>query len=187
MEDEKTVDTDEIIEDVVEETTDTEEVTFTQAEVDSQISKAVDSALKKREKAHEKDIQSRINKAVEEAQKRAQMSDDERISAELKEREEAIALREAEAERKEFLADVRTELTRVGLPISMAEMVVNSSTRETADDLITNLKTDWDGAMKESLKSSARQPDPKVPEATPTNNKKPNLANFARENRKVGK
>lgn len=183
MENENTV-----IEDVVEETEGQEEeqTTFTQADVDSQISKAVQTALQNREKKYAKELKNQVAQAVKEAQDLAKMTEEERINAGLQAREQAIAQREAEADRKEFLADVRSELSRVGLPINLAELVVNSTDRDGADTLIQQIKADWDGAIKETVKASARQVDPKASETTPGDNHANNLADFAKQIRKVG-
>lgn len=149
----------------VEETVETQEETktYTQAELDAETSKRVENALKKREAAQQKAVQEAIDKAIKEAEAKAKMSDKERFDAELKAREEALKEREAAAARKEFMADVTTELSTLGLPVSLAELVVNGSDRDSADELLKKIKSDWDNAIKEEVKGLARQKDAKAP------------------------
>lgn len=142
-----------------------QDVTYTQSELDSHISKAVANALSRQEKKSEAAIDAAVKKAVEEAEKRSKMTEEERVSADLEAREKALADREAAAERREFLADVTTELATHGMPASFAELIVNSSERETADELIQSIKSEWDKAITERVKANARQEDPKAPSA----------------------
>lgn len=163
----------------------TEDKTYTQAELDAETSKRVENALKKREAAQQKAMQDAIDKAIKDAEAKAKMSDKERIDADLKAREDALATREAAATRKEFLADVTTELTKEGIPASFAELIVSSSTRETADDLIKKLKTDWDEAITEQVKGQARQKDAKAPGSALGSIEGLDLTAMALKNRKV--
>lgn len=162
-----------------------EEKTYTQAELDAETSKRVDNALKKREAAQQKAMQEAIDKAIKDAEAKAKMSDKERMDADLKAREEALAAREAAAARKEFLADVTTELATQGLPASFAELVVNGSERETADELIKKIKLDWDDAIKEQVKGLARQKDAKAPGTALGSTETLDLTAMAQKNRKV--
>lgn len=164
-----------------------EEKTYTQAELDSQISKSVESALSRRDKKHQSEMDAAIQKAVEDALSRETMSEKERMDADLQAREEAIAQREAEAERREFKAQVVGELQEVSLPISFAEMIVNSSDPENSGKLVDSIKKDIDQMIQNSLKEFARQPDPKTSEtsiSTSTTNVQGNLSKFAEEIKK---
>ena len=161
-----------------------EEVTYTQAELDSQVSKSVAAALERQEKKNQAALNAAVAKALEEAEARAKMSEEERISADLKAREEALAQREAEAERREFLAEVTAELAREGIPVSFAELIVNSSDRDSAAERIQEVKEEWESALTERVKAGARQTDPKAPSGTP-NEGTVDLAAFAAKNRKI--
>lgn len=162
-----------------------EEKTYTQAELDAETSKRVENALKKREAAQQKAVQEAIDKAIKEAEAKAKMSDKERMDAELKAREEALQAREEAASRKEFMADVTTELSTLGLPTSFAELVVNGSDRDTADELLKKIKADWDEAIKEEVKGLARQKDAKAPGTALGQSEVLDLSAMAQKTRKV--
>lgn len=140
----------------------TEEKTYSQAELDAETSKRVDKALKRKELEQANAIKDAVSKAIKDYEAKAKMSEEERVSQELKDREEAIAKREAEAERREYLADVAKELAVKELPMSFAELIVNSAPREGADELIESVKKEIDALITEAVKGKARQSDPKA-------------------------
>lgn len=162
-----------------------EEKTYTQAELDAETSKRVENALKKREAAQQKAVQEAIDKAIKEAEAKSKMTEKERMDADLKAREDALKAREEAAAKKEFLVDVTAELSTQGLPASLAELVVGSATRETADQLITKIKSDWDEAVKEQVKGLARQKDAKAPGTGLGDMPALDLSAMAQKNRKV--
>lgn len=134
-----------------------EQETFTLAEKDAEVSKAVENALKRREAKFKQELE----EAVEEALKREKMTEEERLSEELKQRKAEVERREREAELREFKANVVTKLQEENLPIVFADLVVKSTNEEDSDDLIKQLRTTFDESIKEQVKAQARTPDPK--------------------------
>ena len=90
------------------ETTATEETTpktYTESEVDSRISKAVDSALTKNRQKWEQEERERIEAAKKDAERLAKLSEKERKDEELKQREAQLNSRLKELEAKELKND----------------------------------------------------------------------------------
>src|SRR5699024_12401302 len=82
-----------------------ENTTFTRSDVDREVSKAVQSALDKREAKHKEEMQKAIDDAIAEKERLSKLSEKEREQEHLTQREKDIAKREAEIARKELKAD----------------------------------------------------------------------------------
>ena len=143
-----------------EESADVEETkTFTKSEVDSQISKAVDSALKNREKKHQEELDKAIQDAIAENERLSKLSEKERKDEELTKREQEIADRLAEIERKELKADAVSDLTDKGLPVEFADFLLSDN----AENTLTNInafKEAFDTAVNAQVKEKLRQDTP---------------------------
>src|SRR5699024_3360096 len=93
-----------------------ENTTFTRSDVDREVSKAVQSALDKREAKHKEEMQKAIDDAIAEKERLSKLSEKEREQEQLTQREKEIAKREAEIARKELKADAIADLNEKGLP-----------------------------------------------------------------------
>ena len=161
--------------------------TYTEAEKDALITKAVENALLKRDKKHQADQAEAIKQAVAEALEREKMSEEDRLDADLKDRLADIERREAEFAQKEFKVSVMGALQEHQLPLSLTDMIVASATEDTLSEVIQGLRKDWDDAIKEKVKAGARQPDPKVSDpisSSADTDVQSKLAKIANENRK---
>lgn len=132
---------------------------FTRSEVDSEISKAVDKALKNRDAKHQEDLQKAIDDALAEKERVSKLSEKERKEEELTQKEKKLLERETEIARKELLSDARADLTDKGLPTSFAELLLGEDAEKTLEN-INNFKTAFDNAVNESVKEKLRQDTP---------------------------
>lgn len=140
-----------------------------QSEFDKRISKAINTAIEKRE---------RLNK----------MSEEERENERLSEREKELEERIAQQELKELIVDVKEELSEKGLPVVFAELIASGTDREDVDLVIKGIKSTWDAEIAEAVKVLARQKTPKAgydPLTEERANPGKSLGEFARTIRKV--
>lgn len=163
---------------------DQENKTFTQSEVDSQISKAVDSALKKREAKHQEDLQKAIDDAIAEKERLSKLSEKERKDEELSQREKELADRLAEIERKELKADAIADLTEKNLPIEFADFLLADDAENTLANINT-FKTAFDLAVNEKVKEKLRQDTPPSGGSGGNTTKVPSIASLAQEHRLI--
>lgn len=134
--------------------------TFSQSEVDSQISKAVDSALKKREEKHEKELQERIEKERNEAAEYAKLSQKDKEEAEYKKRVEKLEQREQEINNRELVGQIQTDLKDNGLPTELADTLLSLQDNEKIKGRISDIKKHVDEAVNEKVKEALRQDTP---------------------------
>ena len=137
-----------------------EEPTYSQSDVDRQISKAVDSALKKQRAKWEEEKQQEIEKAKNEAEEYAKMSQKEKEEAEIKKRLEEIKKREQELNNRQLLAEIETDLKDNNLPSSFAEALLSIQDNEKIKQAITGIKKDFDEAVNAQVKEALRQDTP---------------------------
>lgn len=156
---------------------DTKDKTFTQSEVDSQISKAVEKALNNRDK----EVEKRIEEERKEAERLAKLTEKEREKEELTQREKELEKRAAELERKELLSDAESTLRDKNLPTSFSEVLLGDDAEKTLEN-INKFKESFDTAVSEAVKEKLRQDTPPSGEGKPSN-KAPSMAELARENR----
>lgn len=132
----------------------------------------------------------RVNKALETAREKweaeAKLTEEERTNKRISEKEQALAEKEAELNRREFTSSIKEKLAENGLPLTFAEILAVGTTEENVDEVLTSIKTEWDAQIQETIKASARQKDPlaggSAQNATSVAN---SLLEFARKNRKV--
>ncbi|EJC6460142.1 DUF4355 domain-containing protein [Listeria monocytogenes] len=176
-------------EEVLQETEKVEEVSnkeesFTQSQVDSQVSKAVEKALNKAKSKWEQEQNSAIEKAKNDAIEYAKLTEAQKQEADFKKKQDALAAKEAEFNNKQLLVEVKEDLQKEGLPISFAESLINIGDNLKIKEAIEGLKKEWDAQITEKLKESARQSMPS--EAVPFKDKdghalsKAQMANAAR-------
>ncbi|EAE5023167.1 DUF4355 domain-containing protein [Listeria monocytogenes] len=134
--------------------------TFTQSQVDSQVSKAVDKALNKAKAKWEHEQNSAIEKAKNDAAEYAKLTEAQKQEADFKKKQEALAAQEAEFNSKRLLVEVKEDLQKEGLPISFAESLIGIGDNEKIKKAIDGLKKEWDSQIAGKLKESARQTTP---------------------------
>ena len=135
---------------------------FTQSEVDSQISKAVETALSKRERKHQQELEKAKEEAKKEAESYAKLTEKEKKEKEYEKREQALAEKEKQFKLRELKSDVESDLKDKGLPTSFAESLIHLEDAEQINEVVKAIKQDFDNAVQEQVKEATRQ-------STPTN------------------
>jgi len=158
-----------------------ENTTFTRSEVDREVSKAVQSALDKREAKHKEDMQKAIEDAIAEKERLSKLSEKERQEEQLTQREKQIAEREAEIARKELKADAIADLNEKGLPSGFADILLGEDAESTLENINT-FKTAFDSAVNAAVKEKLRQDTPKTGGAS-FGGTTPSVAELAQESR----
>src|SRR5699024_771972 len=133
-----------------------ENTTFTRSDVDREVSKAVQSALDKREAKHKEEMQKAIEDAIAEKERLSKLSEKERQEEQLTQREKEIDEREAEIARKELKADAITDLNEKGLPSEFADILLGDDAETTLENINT-FKTAFDSAVNAAVKEKLRQ------------------------------
>ncbi|MEB2655260.1 capsid assembly scaffolding protein Gp46 family protein [Staphylococcus haemolyticus] len=139
---------------------DSKQETYTKNEVDSAISKAVDSALKKRERKHQQDLENAREEARKKAESYAKLTEKEKRDKEIEEREQALAEKEKEFKLRELKSDVESDLKEKGLPTSFAESLIHLEDVEKINEVVKEIKADFDNAVQEQVKEVTRQSTP---------------------------
>lgn len=139
---------------------DKKQETYTKNEVDSAISKAVDSALKKRDRKHQQELEKAREEARKKAESYAKLTEKEKRDKEIEEREQALAKKEKEFKLRELKSDVESDLKEKGLPTSFAESLIHLEDNEKISDVVKEIKADFDNAVQEQVKEATRQSTP---------------------------
>lgn len=139
---------------------DSKQETYTKNEVDSAISKAVDSALKKRERKHQQELENAREEARKKAESYAKLTEKEKRDKEIEEREQALAEKEKEFKLRELKSDVESDLKEKGLPTSFAESLIHLEDVEKINEVVKEIKADFDNAVQEQVKEVTRQSTP---------------------------
>lgn len=162
-----------------------DEATYTQADVDRSISKAVENALKKREAKFEEEKRMAIEKAKREAVEYSKLTEKERFEKELADREAEIVKREEELRLRTLKAEVQTDLLKENLPESLAEVLVMLGDAESIRDVVRDLKTTMDEGIKIGIKERLSQDTPKDSFGSVRSRKRESasIAEIARKNR----
>lgn len=139
---------------------DSKQETYTKNEVDSAISKAVDSALKKRERKHQQELENAREEARKKAESYAKLTEKEKRDKEIEEREQALAEKEKEFKLRELKSDVESDLKEKGLPTSFAASLIHLEDVEKINEVVKEIKADFDNAVQEQVKEVTRQSTP---------------------------
>ncbi|MGD3158865.1 DUF4355 domain-containing protein [Staphylococcus haemolyticus] len=139
---------------------DSKQETYTKNEVDSAISKAVDSALKKRERKHQQELENAREEARKKAESYAKLTEKEKRDKEIEEREQALAEKEKEFKLRELKSDVESDLKDKGLPTSFARSLIHLEDVEKINEVVKEIKADFDNAVQEQVKEVTRQSTP---------------------------
>jgi len=164
-----------------------DEVIFTteqQAEVDRQISKAVENALARKADNNQAAIDKAVAEALAKAEKESKLSAAEKEKLRLTEREKALEEKEKEFERKNLVVEVKGKLTEMGLPIMLAEIIADKSDKDDVDQVLEDIKSDWDEKLQEAIKAGARQSTPRT-STTQSSGGGFDPVDFAREKRLI--
>ncbi|WP_160141561.1 capsid assembly scaffolding protein Gp46 family protein [Salicibibacter halophilus] len=137
------------------------EIFYSQSELDSAISKAVESALEKKQREFDKEKERIEQQAREQGEEYAQMNEKEKKEAEYKERLEKLENRENELNRKQLYNEVQSDLKDNGLPNSFADSLVALNDNDEIKKSIKAIKEKFDEAVTEGVKEQLRQTTPK--------------------------
>ena len=164
---------------------DQKQETYTRSEVDSQISKAVETALSKRDRKHQQELDKAREEAKKEAESYAKLTEKEKKDKEIEKREQALAEKEKEFRLRELKADVENDLKDKGLPTSFAESLIHLEDNEQINEVVNAIKEDFDRAVQEQVKEATRQSTPSGQQSDVSSNKKTSdsFAEIARQNR----
>lgn len=158
---------------------------YTQSELDRQISKAVESAISKQREKFEAEKQAEIEKAKKEAEEYSKLSEREKLERDLTEREKAIEKKEQEIRLAKLQSDVSKDLEEQGLPSSFSDVLVLLDDSKKIKTIVTDLKDKFDSAVKEQVKESLRQDDPIEGGSIRRSGKLKSISEIARESRLI--
>lgn len=139
---------------------DSKQETYTKNEVDSAISKAVDSALKKRDRKHQQELEYAREEARKKAESYAKLTEKEKRDKKMEEREKALAEEKKEFELSRLKYDVESDLKEKKLPTSFAESLIHLEDVEKINEAVKEIKADFDNAVQEQVKEATRQSTP---------------------------
>lgn len=134
--------------------------TFTQSEVDSQISKAVEKALQRKQADFEKKLEDKLAEERKSAEEYAKMTAKEKEEAKYKERLKKLEEREKEINSRELLTQIESDLKENELPLSFAHSLLSVGDNEKIKESIVGIKKDFDHAVNEKVKEALRQDTP---------------------------
>ncbi|MBK3950178.1 DUF4355 domain-containing protein [Staphylococcus haemolyticus] len=133
---------------------------ITQNELDSQKHKAVNKALANQEKKFEQRLKEAVENARSEGESYAKLTEKEKRDKEIEEREQALAEKEKEFKLRELKSDVESDLKEKGLPTSFAESLIHLEDVEKINEVVKEIKADFDNAVQEQVKEVTRQSTP---------------------------
>lgn len=160
-----------------------ENATYTRSDVDREVSKAVEKALKRREQKHQEELQKAVEEALAEKERLSKLSEKERKEEELTKKEKELQERLREIERKELKADAVSDLNEKGLPAEFADFLLAEDAERTLEN-INNFKKAFDVAVNEAVKSKLRQDTPKNGSGI-QGGKAPSISELAQEARLI--
>ncbi|MDM8100942.1 DUF4355 domain-containing protein [Oceanobacillus oncorhynchi] len=160
------------------------EDTFTKAEVDSQVSKAVDKALKNREEKHQEEIQKAIDDAIAEKERLSKLSEKERQQEELTQREKKILEREEEIKRAQLRSDAVADLQEKKLPSDFADFLLGDDAEITLEN-INSFKKAFDEAVNAQVKVALRQETPPSGSGAVAKSRAQSVSQIAQEHRLI--
>lgn len=134
--------------------------TYSQSEVDRQISKAVESAIQKQRAKWEEEKQQEIEQAKDEAAEYAKMTQKEKEEAEFKKRLEELERREKELNNRQLLNEIESDLKENELPIALADALLALQDNEKIKNKISDIKKHVDEQVNVRVKEALRQDTP---------------------------
>lgn len=152
------------------------EQTFTQADIDRAVSKAIKTYSDK----HAKEIEN----ARAEGEKYAQLTAAEKEQAQLKIQREELEKSKQAFELEQLKVAIKSDLYDKGLPVEYAEDLVHLGA-ERAYEFIARVKNNTDRALSEAIKQNARQSTPRDKNVSINTSDRSELAQRIREKRKI--
>lgn len=116
-----------------EEAPQSEEKTYTQAELDSFSDKKVAKAVKKVESKWKAEFENKVQERVNEAERLANMSAKDRAEAKLKAREDDLTKRELDLQMREYRIEAQKQLSDYKLPADFVEFVLTDDADTTLE------------------------------------------------------
>jgi len=158
---------------------------FSQAEVDRRISKAVESAMGKQKIAFESEKQKEIDLAKKEAEEYSKLTEREKTDKDLSKREQELEEREQKIRVGQLQNDVEKDLKERGLPTDFSEVLILVNDSEKIKEKVNALETIFNERINEVVKEKLEQGIPKDTTHIRTNKAKTSLRDKARENRLI--
>lgn len=158
--------------------------TFTQSDVDREVSKAVDKALKKREEKHQQELQKAIDEAIAEKERLSKLSEKERQEEELTKREQKILEKEKEIQLAQLKSDAVADLQEKKLPADFADFLLGNDPESTLEN-INSFKKAFDEAVNAQVKLALRQDAPPSGSNGGITGKVPSISELAKEHRLI--
>ncbi len=147
-----------------------DENTFTQSEVDSQVSKAIEAFKKNQEPKQQEAINQAVKDALAEQQRLSKLSEKERQQEELTQREKELLEREEKIKRSELRSDAVADLQEKKLPSDFADILLGKDAESTLANIKT-FKEAFDSAVNDAVKEKLRQDTPPAGNAGGSSNK----------------
>lgn len=138
-----------------------QKIELTQEELDAKINSEYDRRLAKRQTDFDKQLADALEKGKSEGQKLAKMSATEKAEAEQKTKEDALAQRESELNKRELSANVKDILNEKGLPASLSDSLVALGDADKISDTIGVLSKSIEDEVNKRVKESLRTGPPK--------------------------
>lgn len=154
--------------------------TFTQSEVDSQISKAVEKALQRKQADFDKKLEEKLAAERKSAEDYAKMTAKEKEEAKYQERLKELEAREKEINSRELLTQIETDLKDNELPLSFATSLLNVGDNEKIKESIAGIKKDFDAAVNDKVKEALRQDTPNTGGSIKTGDKTLSIGEVAK-------
>ena len=98
-------------------------------------------------------------KKLEKGESYAKLTEKEKRDKEIEEREQALAEKK-EFKLRELKSDVESDLKEKGLPTSFAESLIHLEDVEKINEVVKEIKADFDNAVQEQVKEVTRQSTP---------------------------
>lgn len=152
-----------------EKTTEEKAKAYSQSDLDSAISKAVDTYSKRKEKEFQDLLDKAVKDGVAKEKTYSQLTEDQRKEKDLDEKLKKLQEKETELDRRERYTGIVGDLQTNKLPIKLADYLVSGKPEKVKED-ITELKRLFDEAVNakvnEQIKGTLRQGDPKTMEGS---------------------
>lgn len=130
-----------------------------QSKIDSETDKRIQKALQTAKTKWEKEFSEKLEEEKREAERLAKLSEKERRDEELKKREQDIAERLKNLERKELRADAVSVLTEKELPSSFVDFLLAENAEKTLEN-INDFKQAFDDAVNARVNEVIKQDVP---------------------------
>ncbi|MDW3933078.1 DUF4355 domain-containing protein [Staphylococcus saprophyticus] len=157
---------------------------YSQSEVDSAVSKAVEKYKSKLEKQHQQELEEAKEQARKDAESYAKLTEKEKRDKELEKRENQLKERERELNLRHLKSDVEADLRENNLPTTFAEPLILIEDNEKIKESIQSIKKEFDLAVKEQVKEATRQNTPSSGnDNRQSNSKARSIFELANENR----